>query len=124
MGSHGRVLDRARDMDDDEAGHRPVVLTAQHPAHPLDHLPPAAARGEHDGDIGGGYVDALVEHLRRGDRTGAPDSNRASTSWRRGWDVRVDGGGRDAMAPEHRGGLFGAGDVWVNTMARPAPNAR
>src|SRR5690606_18529882 len=47
-----------------------VALAAEQAAEALEVLAPAAARGvaQHDAELGGGHVPALVEHLHAGDR--------------------------------------------------------
>ena len=45
VGSEGRILDRPLNEDDDEMGGPAIRFAPEDPAHPLDHLPAAAACG-------------------------------------------------------------------------------
>src|SRR5690606_23955162 len=89
-----------------------VALSAEQAAEALEVLAAAAARGvaEHDAELGGGHVPALVEHLDAGDGAdlGVRDRGEQRASLGRG---RVRGDQRDGEAAgEPLGGLGGAAE--------------
>ena len=62
-----RVLQRVLGEHDHEARGDAAALSAQDPAHALDHLPSGPARAHHHAEVGVRHVDAFVEHAGRGD---------------------------------------------------------
>lgn len=112
MGAGVGIFDRRLDDQDRDTSEPAVGLPSQHAAHPLDHLAPRSAGPDDDGEVGGGDVDALIEHPRRADDAHDPGCEALEdVGAHAAGQSRVDDPGGDAGVGEPEGSALAGGNA-------------